>query len=336
MLIRMDIGNRLIEGRKLAREQHVEKEKAKLGNLRAGNSGLMSTDGQFAGSCPRTAHLRQLGVEVDPPSPSTVIMFQVGIANEDIVHQDLLHTSSSEHEVILREEEIPIEWHTANGTKVTGRPDIVLCSRTMEIDERSGARVITKPELGIELKSVASVWTTRSVLIDGEPKLAHLVQAGHYAWKLNVPFRLVYKQYSIQAMPEFAHKFFPRVGEKGSEYLDYAKNGKPKSVRPFEIVYELVYRKGQLCYRREGTKSWTTTIVASADIERFYEFVSQMGTEKKLGPMPMTVNATGEEASYSNCDYCPLKPTCKAEKDYTKWLGAVKKVVASRLTEDKK
>ncbi len=332
--IRLDIGARLAVGRQMHRAEYVEKDKAKLGILRAGNSGIMSAAGNVAGSCHRVAHLRQLGIELDPPSPSSLIMFQVGTANEDIVFEDLKHTLA-EGEVILREEEIPISWLTSNGTKVTGRPDMVICRKEQEIDEKRGAQERLVPVLGLELKSVASVWTTREVLVEGKPKLAHLCQAGHYMWKLGVPFRLIYKQYSLQAMPDFAKKMMPRLGKPGSEHLDYNDKGEAKNIKPFEIIYELEYIGGVLNHRREGTSQWTQTIVTHEDIERYYEFISRMTEDKTLGPVPVTVGAGGEEKKYSNCGYCPLNNLCnpgrgKPVPSYDQWLAEVRKFVATR------
>ena len=339
MAIRKDIANRLREGRAIARIKYKAEEVGKEGNLRAGNSGIMSSDNQVAGSCHRIAHLRQLGIEVDPPGEDTIIMFQVGTANETIVYNDLLQTSAG-HEVILREEEIPIQWNTGNGTKVTGRPDMVLCAVTSEVDERSGISIQHVPELLLELKSVASVWTTRSVLIDREPKLPHLVQAAHYMWKLgNIEGRLIYKQYAIQAMPDFAHRYFPREGEAGSEYLEYNEKGQPRSVKPFELVYELQLKNGVLRYRTEAVGSkkaskWNHTIVSTSDIERFYEFVSRMESDGELGPKPLTVSPDGTEKSYSNCKYCPLNSICSGagskKLTYSTWLQKVRELVDSQ------
>jgi len=332
--IRLDIGSRLRDGRQLHRQEYVEKDKQKLGILRAGNSGIMSDSGNVAGSCHRVAHLRQLGIELDPPSPSSLIMFQVGTANEDIVYKDLLHTAA-EDEVVLREEEIPISWMTSNGTQVTGRPDMVICRKEWTADEKHGAQEKIVPVLGLELKSIASVWTTREVLVEGQPKLAHLCQAGHYMWKLGVPFRLIYKQYSIQAMPDFAKKMMPRQGKPGSEYLEYNPKGEPKSVKPFEIIYELEYQSGTLCYRIEGTTNWTQTIVRHEDIERYYEFISQMEKTQNLGPTPVTVGSDGKEKAYSNCGYCVLNNLCNPGRGvkrlgYIEWLAQVRKFVADR------
>ena len=336
--IRTDIGRRLLDGRQLGRLKHKEEETTKLGILRAGNSGIMSEGGDVAGACHRVAHLRQLGLELEVPNDSLLIMFSAGITNEDIVYQDLVHTLAPD-EVILRETEIPIRWSTTNGTLVTGRPDMVICKKVPDIDEKSGLLTYSNvPVLGLELKSVASVWTTRTVLIDREPKFAHLTQSAHYMIKLGVPFRLVYKQYAIQAMPDFAHRFFPREGSAGSEHLEYNSDGKPKSVRPFEIVYSLEFREGILMYKHEEEDDthWKHTVVTEADIIRFYEFVSEMGPRKLLGPVPKTISPDGSDKSYSNCKYCPLHKVCqsvkklKGEEQYNSWIKEVDKFIINR------
>ena len=335
------------------RAAHRESDVAKIGNLRAGNSGIMSAEGDVAGSCHRLAHLRQLGVEVEVPDDSKLIMFQMGTANEEVVYQDLLHTSG-EDEIILREEQIPTLWFTENGTKVTGRPDMVICKVVDIEDVPEGVRhyeipatepvynyfgKVAIPSWGVELKSIASVWTTREVMGDGKPKLEHLVQAAHYSWQLGIPFRLMYKQYSNQAMPGFGEKFFPKQGEPGSEHISYDDRGGVKNVNPFEIVYELQFSgSGYLEYRREGDGTvpagdWVRTLVRRHDIERFYEFVSRMEEDKALGPRFLTIGADGTEKSTSRCTYCPIRPICdKVDKgrkgvermSYDEWIAAVR------------
>ncbi len=345
--IRTNIGERLAEGRQILRAKYKELDAAKLGVLRAGNSGIMSIDGEVAGSCHRVAHLRQLGIELDPPDDKQLVMFQLGVSNEQVVYDDLVQTSAP-GEVILREEEIPIEWFTTNGTKVSGRPDMVICksvsqevvtgklpeegTRFVKPADGGGLYKYVVPILALELKSVASVWTTRSVLFEGDPKLAHLAQVAHYMWKLGTPGRLIYKQYANQAMPDFAHRYFPRQGATGSEYLEYGKDGKPKCIRPFEIVYELEFTEsGHLRFRREDQPEgvWCQTIVSKQDIERFYEYVSQMGSEQVLGQRPLTLGWDGEAKRYSNCDFCKLDSTC----DKVAKMAGTKKVTGSTEAE---
>jgi hypothetical protein len=345
--IRTDIAARLRDGRQLLRKEHLEAEVTKRGNLRAGNSGIMSEDGSIAGSCARLAHLRQLGIELEPPDDSLLIMFQVGNANEDLIDHDLKQTAVP-GELIRREEEIPISWRTANGTLVTGRPDIVLGSEVICADERTGSSKQFKPELLLELKSVASVWTTRSVLVDREPKLAHLIQAAHYMWQLGgIPGRLIYKQYSIQEIPAWeetkdgakragwGRRLFEKADADARKYIDMEKG----RVRPYEIVYDLLITEdGTLKYKQEEhDTTWTDTIISIPDIERFYEFVSEMGPQKKLGQLPVTVGTTGAEKRYTNCSYCPLNATCQSVKkvkgavQYTTWVDAVHKFLATKV-----
>lgn len=333
--INTNLSERLIQGRQLARTKHKEKEVAALGNLRAGNSGIMSPEGEITGSCHRLTHLRQLGIDVEEPTDSKLIMFQMGIANETVVYDDLVHTKA-EDEVILREEEIPIEWFTSNGTKVTGRPDMVICrvdpTGSLALRTSSTGEVTRGSSVyGIEIKSIASVWTTREVLFEDQPKLEHLIQAGHYSWKLDIPFRLMYKQYSNQVVPGWASKMFPRVGEKHSEHIDYNDKGDIKAIQPFEIVYELEFTKaGILRYRREGTSKWTNSLVNRKDIHRYYEYASNMRISKDIGPIPMTLDARGKKKGYSRCGYCSLQPICSNKKvrDYDVWLEQVRSLLS--------
>jgi hypothetical protein len=107
-------------------------------------------------------------------------------------------------------------------------------------------------------------------------------------------------------------------------------------------VYELeLDKKGSLRFRTEassvGSKKagkWNTTIVNTADVERFYEFVSTMGSEKKLGDKPLTVGYDGEEKSYSNCKYCPLNNVCNSratkKQQYEQWLTSVQELVINK------
>ena len=120
------------EARQHSRDKHRDGEVAKLGNLRAGTSGIISPDGDVAGSCIRKAHVRQLGLELENITEDKLIMFDLGFANEDVIYNKLKSILPEGH-TILREEEIPIEWTTTNGTKVTGRPDIVICEQ-VELD----------------------------------------------------------------------------------------------------------------------------------------------------------------------------------------------------------
>jgi hypothetical protein len=331
-------------GRDKLRLQHVYQDARKAGSLRAGNSGILTETGEFAGACPHIAHLRQLGIESEVPTSDKLIMFQMGVESENAVFRDL-GAILPEGQILLREEETGIEWRTSNGTRVTGRPDGVIYDKHIqhitvpragyefEIDDprylapRTIEQVKLEPKYGIELKTVASFWTTREVLFEREPKLTALIQAAHYAWQLNIPYKLSYKNYVNQTFPSWAHKFIPKQGEPGSEHVSYNDKGEAKNVNPFEIVYELDFDEHGYCwYRLEGAAVWTKSIVRWQDIRRFYEFVSSIPETGKLGNKLTTVGCTGKKKSYSHCDmYCPIHGQFShLEHNYHEWLSAIK------------
>jgi hypothetical protein len=332
----------LEQGRKKQQEAYKEKDAGKLGFLRGGNSGVMNASGQVAGACHRVAHLRSLGISLDEHDDSQQQMFEFGIKNEDVVYDNLVRTLPPGYS-LLREEEIPTEWQTTNGTKVTGRPDMVYMFEG-------------KPVHLLELKSVASVWTTLEVMSKQKPKVAHLAQAGHYMWQLGVPYgTLLYRQYANQAMPDFGQKLFPQPGDEMSGHLKYAisttKQGVKKVsiqyVRPYTIGYLLRWDStGQLEYIQTSKldserpdSGWTKTVVSKEDLERFYEFTSRIAESGDLGPIPITIDATGEEKAYSNCKYCPLQKICRTQKAkkllYEEWLQLVKKEVENGFPSKK-
>lgn len=320
MSLDINILNRFKVAREMDRAEHLAGEQAKLGILRAGSSGILTEQGDVAGSCLRKSHLRTLGIELEDITEDKFIMFELGYANEDIVYNHL-NKSKAESEVILREEEIPIEWTTSNGVKVTGRPDMVICT------ERDGQKT---PVLGLELKSVHSVWTARDVFFGRKPKLSNMIQAAHYMWKLNVPYKMIYKSYSIlgQGAADWMHKFFPKMGELLDNYMTYSKVGKMMGVKQFEIVYDLrLDEHGRVHYREEGDEKWIASIVTTGDIQRYFEHASQLGKGGSLGPRPVAVDTLGKKANYSDCDYCPLNAICdnveKKKLGYDEWKNNV-------------
>lgn len=319
MAIRTNLTQRMMEADSIKQAEHSAAEEKKRGTLRVGSTGIMSETGDIAGSCHRKAHARSLGLEYEEIDTSKRIMFDLGFATEDIVYNKLMATKA-EDELILREEEIPITWNTTNGTVVTGRPDIVVCTADK------------KPVFGLEIKSVHSMWTSRDVLFGGEPKLENIAQAVHYMWKLGVPYKIMYVQFSQlgQSPASWALKLFPTAGDWQSDLIEYNENGNMKHIRQYRLVYDLrLDDKGRLEYSLEGQDKWTATIVTVQDIERYFEFVSKVGETGNLGPRPLTIDAQGKKKGYDLCSvqYCPLSATCdKHEKNYPDWVAAVKQL----------
>lgn len=347
----MNLTSMIRAGRQVGRDKYKSEEASKLGNLRVGSSGIMSDTGDIAASCHRKALLRSKGIEVDPPDEKKLIMFELGYASEDIT-TGLLEKALQPGQVILRETEIPIEWQTSNGTRVTGRPDVVLCDQKpwTEFDFETILSVAVPdslllrniPKLGIELKSVHSVWTVREVIFNKTPKLANIVQAAHYMWKLGIPYKLVYKSYSqlgqgMSWSPKMA-AMFPTEGSPGSEYMKYNEKGVPLQVDQFEVVYDLdIDQHGRVRYRLEEDSSgkWEYSLVTTHDIERYFQYLSTMDEKKDLGPRPMTLDAVGGKESYDMCGakYCPLSGICdKHEKSYDVWLSTVRAFIPPATT----
>jgi hypothetical protein len=182
-------------------------------NLRGGNSGFISEAGEVLGdasSCPRRAALRALSIDVDPTTVDNQIMFDGGLYNENAFIDRLKLAWDGE---VISEEDTPTHWITDEGIPVTGRPDVVLLAKD------------GKPEIGVELKGVFSLWTARDIL-ERRPKWNNLLQAAHYFYQLRAStglnrYELLYISRSYYASNEMATRNLPNYGEKYSEYIDY-------------------------------------------------------------------------------------------------------------------
>lgn len=321
----LSITGMLSQAMELEEKDHAEKEVIKRGVLRAGNSGIILPNGNPTASCARLAHLRSLGIDSETVGADRRIMFGGGISNEGYWLRQLSTVWDGE---ILCEAEIPIEWSTTRSTKVTGRPDLVLCRSDPDgpiPHPRDGLPLV--PVLGLELKMVSAFNTARTVLFKGAPKLNHLCQAGHYSWKLGIPFRLVYTSYIDHSIPAWGTQGLPKINDPLAVHCQFNDRGQVKKILPFVRVYELQWdANGFLQYRVEGSKSkWVTTIVSQSGIANYYDVVDAMGPGQPLAPRPETLTATGEKEGWTNCAYCALNKTCE-ERDYSRWLSAVKEL----------
>lgn len=314
------ITQRFKESREIKQKEYESKEKDSLGNLRGGHSGIMSEAGEIVGTCPRVAHLRSLGIQKYEHDFSTQIMFDRGYNNEDMIAEDLERTLAP-GEKLLREEEIPISWTTKNGTLVTGRPDIVIAAP---------ANGKLNASVGLEIKSLAAFWSAKTILFKQEPNLKHAIQAAHYMWKMNIPWKIIYRQYAKLIIPDWSWLLKELPGSEkdpGAEFLKFNKKSKPQELLPFEVVFDLRFNEdGFLEYSVEDSGEWHDSIVSSAGIERYYEHLSQIADKKDPGPRALTLDIHGNKLSYDSCNYCPPEFLCKeAEKlGYDEWLRRVK------------
>ena len=302
------------QGVESIRLAHRSLETEKVGTLRGGNSGALLPDGRIIGKCHRLTRLRMDGIEVEEPSKDRLIMFEAGLANEDIWDK-VLRSGDLNGYSILREEEVPTKWTTTSGINVTGRPDLVLA------DKESGEH-----KLGLEFKMAASLWTARDVLIQRKPKLPHLIQAAHYAQQLSIPFKLVYTSYVDFPVMGWAQKLMGKLNPREYPVQVDDKTGLVKKVLPFIKIYDLNWegKGGTLQWKEESGSQWTDTGMKWSNIQAYYEMVGYQAQTEDLGPRPSNVDAKMEhKKGWHFCDYCPLSDACdkydKGHKNYSKW-----------------
>lgn len=317
-----DLEQLFFEGRLALIKEHEKKEVKKLGNLRGGSCGIIeetATSGKVYGECLRKAHLRQIGIDLKPEL-STYNIFDEGIYNEDMQY-DLLKNSSWEG-TILREEEIPVIWALDNGTKITGRPDIVFCNQDK------------KPLHGIELKKKLSYGGVLKSFLNLKPDSGHLIQAAHYSIKLGeqygdgtpLPYTLMYTNGTVFALKgERQGDVRDCAHPTPEKFVEYSW-GKPFRIIPSSIYYSLTWEDGYLYYHADGMKKPQRTIITKEAIEDYFKVVDAIQRNKRLGPRPTSshvgVKVKGEK--WNSCGFCPLKETCDSyEQNYDEWLDHV-------------
>lgn len=330
-----------------------EREKEKLGYLRAGNTGMINSDGDIIGSCAAATYLRMKGINGKPVDINKELMFAGGRLNED--HWISVLQSSGFEGKILAEEDIPTRWETSNGVPVTGRPDIVLCQTE------------DKPTVGIELKQVMSINSAYNVLVAKEPQLKHLMQAAHYMWQLDCPFELWYTNRNNLDMPSWMEfREFPKPEDELSGRIQYRyyrmgdinpRTNKPKKhqiseeqylsgefkktfgvpgkILPFIQGFNLQLKKERLYYQDAMVNNapWVETIVNIPDIRRFYEYISELDEYGKVPKPALNLKPDGKPLGWKFSAYSDLghlDPEFWAGKKLDKWV----KMVETHLQED--
>ncbi len=104
-----------------------------------------------------------------------------------------------------------------------------------------------------------------------------------------------------------------------------------KAVLPFRQGFAVEWdADGHLEYAEilpDGTRGeWVETIITIARIERFYNFVAELGEMNQVPAPPLNLEADGQKGSFNLADYCNLgKLCCKYQKgsDLTQWKQEV-------------
>ena len=345
-----------IAGSEVQIRKDEEKEKTKIGTLRAGNTGMVMEDGAIVGSCAAQTYLRMLGINGKSVTVEKSLMFAGGRLNED---HWLSVLKESYDGPILCEEDIATHWQTDQGISVTGRPDIVLC-RTVEEEiewpkddpfkpREPIYRSFSVPVCMIELKQVMSVNSAYNVLIKKEPQLKHLMQAAHYMHELDCPGELWYTNRNNLDAPDWLN-FRPMPPDAREEVLGFRyykqgdinpRTGKPKKhkltedayleargkvkawrelakIYPFVQGFKLELRDGELWYQDTHSENteWVQSIVTIDRIKRFYNYVGDLPEYGKVPAEALNLTATGEKIAWKFSDYSDL-----AELDPAHWTG---------------
>lgn len=245
-------------------KSYYEAEKAKEGKLRFGNSGIWFR-GQPVGSCARKTVLRFFGIqEITPPEKE--LMFEAGRRNED-TWSTLLNAIEVAH---LQEEECPAH-RVVDGIELSGRPDIVLVGHDGHI-----AR-------GLELKNVSSLWTAKDVVFESKPKTAHLIQAGHYGWALDIPFELWYTSAMNWHLPDWVSSKYdiPAHNKPGSEKFNYG------FYRTDHVETGEYYKTGARAGQAK-TKKFTTAVHIASE----HQHLSAVQLRKQFGIDTIRIKST--------------------------------------------
>lgn len=242
-----------------------------VGNIPISSIGCLY-EGKPIINCPRVALLKMLGVYEEMDYVGTLTTSQ-GQAVESFV--DKLLTRS---DVEYTSEEV-VKYQVGNA-RVSGRADFVI-----------------NKELGIELKTVCSINTAKTVAL-GKPKDQHVIQASIYANHLNIPFLLLYWNSN-------------RLGKFSQKLVEY-------KLDPFRAYFEIEWIKGRLAVAKK------MTVVTKKSIEEFVIMVSE-SYENKVLPMKVdSYDYMGNKTFFSPCGVCSFKEICDKEETYGGFISECK------------
>jgi len=299
----------LNEGREVLEKESKERRKQVVPTYHVSSGGLyLETEQTTTAVCHRTALVRFFEIE-QKIEDYKKLMFEGGKANEEAWVAVL---SKGWKGTLKREEEIPVNSVTTNGTPIVGNPDIVLCN--------------PDPVLGLELKCMSSYYTVRNVYTERLPSLPHLIQALHYSRNLNIPFELWYSSRVDFHIPymDIKNNIIPSQDSR----IEYNQKGQPKKFYCVEVGFALELRGDTLYFNcKLDSKPAVASIVNILGIKKFFDYCDFLRENKDLGPRPINLDATGKKLGYSKCDYCEFATACKKYEDkYDEWFAEVRQL----------
>ena len=207
------------------------REGEKLHTLRGGTSGCFIPHANgFAGVNPREGLARFMGYQL-PKTRKSLLVFQTGFATErqfatNVLASGVDFKSDAEYPIFVE------NW--VGEYPLSGRPDGVFF--------KDG-----KPIFGVELKSLVSESSTKSVFHEDKPKIEAVCQAVKYSLATGLPWVLVYTNPAMQG------RFDKQVPVSHKEFFLSIEN---------DLVYsDTDTEKKQLIVTASGVKAYDEAIV---------------------------------------------------------------------------
>lgn len=256
--------------------QREEEEKKKLGLARGGSAGAIMENGEaLYTDCGRKAQARLLGQQ-SGKSENDRMMFQGGFAVENHI-EEYLKTAGIPY---AKEVE---KLGLIGDVEVSGRADFDI--------------LLDGEWVGVEVKSMASPFSTIKQVKNKFPMIKHLVQACTYT--------LLYER----------DKWLVAVGnvfnanERGFKV--------PSSLRWYSIS-----RKGTSFYCTNEAGERVKLPFTIQDIGRYYLLLQKETQNKTLLPRPTELELNVD--TYNRCKYCPMEGACNefeaGQIDFDTWI----------------
>lgn len=293
----IDIIKQLEKGIKLMNRGHIIEEQKKIGHLRGGSCGCITSDNQIVGKCARETMLRTLGIQI-PVELNRQLMFSGGQKVEEMAEELLAKSYEDNEDIKIINGDRKGCQYSLEGTNryVSMRTDL-------EIYEKDILKAI------VECKSLCGQSSNNRVYFDRVPDLGHLIQLGHYIFARGVNEGYLLYISTVDMPIHYATK--KRIGTR-----DY-------KVDPFMMVFPVRFINGILHYKVKEDEIQTP--ITQQGILDYYKLIDEMIKSKQLCPRVTNLKATGDMGTYDKCKYCDLNDICDDfEESFDAFVDAAK------------
>lgn len=289
-------------GRYAEQAKYASEEGAKLNTLRGGSAGCHMGKGQVIGKFYNDV-ARFMGYSL-PHGDSTQDIFDLGYSNESVWDGKFEAAGTD----FTGDSKYPLKYEI-DGVKVSGRPDCIVGTREPLIDHET----LFKPEFGIEHKVIASFKVAGKMLKDPKPKDENFVQACHYSYKFNLPWTIVYSQYSIHN-PDWWDK-------KALDEMGYTQ------IPPFKKEFLIGCDAGNFYWQDTQVGTRVDTRVTATGIQEYYELILETIERKDLTKIKQSmVDIYGNTMYFDPNAYDEIRLTTDMSKGWDHWIEDLERV----------